>query len=446
MKRFFKSYFLSFTTDSQVYLNLLSNSTVIFLSSILVNGFNFMFHFVAIRSLSIADYGILQTMINLFNIATVLTVFINTQLTRQLTKYVAKGKVSFASALVNKSNLFAVIFGVIIITVFIFVNSFTKIEIGLVNSQNLTIVIILSMLAYVLTINRALMRAHLQFFAFAINTNFNVVSKLIITVVLLFLGFKLTGVILSLIISGVLAILYSTWQLRGKLFFNLFEKINFNVKNFTKESALTMVGVLGLTSLISTDLILTQYYLPSQAGFYAGLTLFGKAIILITLPLSTVLFPSIISAKNNIIGKKLFKFAIFGVFILSLSIFFVYLLIPKQMVALILSSSYQNIAPLLPLYTLSIFFYSLSNIIVYGFIALEEFSPGYAALLATISQIIGIFFFHETLQTIVNVSLFINIGLLVYLTLFTKLRVHKITKRYYANNQYLLKKDLFNTS
>lgn len=431
---------------SHPYFRLLSNSTIIFISSILVNIFNFLFHFGAIRNLSVEDYGILQTMINLFNMMTILTVFINIQLTRQLTKYISKGKYYSASALVNKSNLFVATFGIAILILFIVTNNITKITLGLVTPQNLSIVILLSILGYFLTINRALMRAHLQFFAFALNSNFQSVSKLIFSVAFLFLGFKLPGVIWSLFISGILALSYSVWQLRGKLFLNVFEKINFNIKSFTKESVSTVIGILGLTSLVSTDLILTQHYLVQQAGFYAGLTLFGKGIILTTLPLSTVLFPFIISAKSNVVGRKLFKTAIFGVFILSLSILLVYSLIPKQIVALLLSSSYQKIVPFLTLYSLSIFFYSLSHIIVYGFIALEEFTPGYAAFLAAILQIIGIFFFHESLQNIVIVSLFTNIGLLIYLTLFTKLKIYTITKKYYANKPLSNKGELSSAS
>lgn len=427
---------------SHPYFGLLSNSTIIFVSSILVNGFNFLFQFAAVRNLSVADYGILQTMINLFNIITILTVFINTQLTRQLTKYISKGDNSSASALANKGNLFIITFGIMIIIIFILTNNFTKITLGLVTPQNLGIVFLLSIFGYVLTINRALMRAHLQFMAFALNSNFNAISKLVISTVLLLLGFKLTGVIWSLIISSLLAFLYSVWQLRKKLFFNVFEKINLNVKTFTKESASTMIGVLGLTSLISTDLILTQHYLVKQAGFYAGLTLFGKGIILTTLPLSTVLFPFIISAKNNVVGRKLFKIAILGVLALSLSIFLVYLIIPKQIVAFVLSSSYQKIVPLLPLYSLSIFFYSLCNIIVYGFIALEEFTPGYVAFLAAILQIVGIFFLHKSLQDIVEVTLFVNIGLIIYLAIFTKSRLHAITKKYYKNKLLSVEEEL----
>lgn len=430
-----KFYFAEFKKAHPAYFILLSSSSIILISSMLINFLNFLFHLVAARNLSVDDYGIFQTMLNLFNIITFLTVFVNTQITRQLTKYISKGNNFSASALVNKSNLGVAIIGLIILILFILINSITPIELGSVTSQNLAIVIILSILGYFLTINRALMRAHLLFTTFALNSNLHSVLKIIISVPLFFLGFKLSGVIFSLFLSSLLALLYSVWQLRGRFFLNVFEKIDFNVKNFMRESASTMIGVLGLTSLISTDLILTQHYLFQQAGYYAGLSLFGKGIILTTFPLSSVLFPFIISTKSNIVSNKLFKIAILGVFAIGISIFLVYLLIPKQIVSLVLSPSYLSIVPLLPYYSLSVFLYSISHIIVYGFTALEEYTPGYIVFLAAILQIIGILFFHDKLENIVTVSLLINIGLIVYLTIFTKFKLHAITKRYYDNKQ-----------
>lgn len=426
-----KSYLADFRTANPVYFDLFSGSSIIFLSSITANGFNFLFNLVTARNLSVENYGILQTMLNLLNIMTILTVLINLRLTKQLAKYNLQKKRSSASALINKSGLFVVIVGVTTLAFFLLINSIVSVSIGSVTSANLIVVILLSILGYLLAVNKALMRASLLFTALALNSNFQSVIKLTFSMPLLFLGFKLGGVIWSLFISSTLAIGYAIWQLRSRLFFNLFEKINFSVKTFTKESASTMIGFLGLTSLVSTDLILVQHYLINQAGYYAGLTLFGKGLILTTVPLNTVLFPLIINAKNNLVGKKLFKIAILGAFSLGLSVFLIFMLIPKQIVAIALTPSYQVIVPLLPYYSLSVLFFTVSHIIINGFIALDEFIPGYAALLAAILQIAGIFYFHHSLSDIVTVSLFVNTGLTIYLTAFILLRLHTTTKKYY---------------
>lgn len=431
MKHLAKSYLADFKRSHPAYFSLLSNSSIIFVSSILVNVFNFLFNLVTARNLSVEHYGILQTMLNLFNIINILTVLVTLQLTKQLANYISKRKYSSASALTNKSNLFVIIVGLITFIFFILINNILHISIGSVTSENLSFIILLFILGFPVTIHKAFMKANLLFMAFALNSVFQHTAKLIFSIPLLILGFKLNGIIWSLIISSILAFVYSAWQLRGRLFFNPFEKIHFNVKTFTKESASTMIGFLGLTSLISTDLILVQYYISQNAGLYAGLTLFGKGLILTTIPLSTALFPLIINAKSNLVGKKLFKIAIFGVFALGLSVFLVYMLIPKQIVTFALSPSYQVIVPFLPYYSLSILLYAVSYIIVTSFIALDEFIPGYVVLLAAILQVVGIFFFHSSLSDIVIVSLFINVCLAISLTAFTLLRLHTTTKKYY---------------
>lgn len=431
MRRKLTLYLSSFKANHPVYFSLLSSSSIIFASSILTNFFNFLFNLVTARNLTVESYGILQTMLNLFNMAAILTVLVTLQLTKQLAKYSSQGKHRSSSALVNKSVFFVVVVGSAIIALFILANNILPLSIGLVTSENLLIVILLSILGYIIAIQRALMRANLLFIALAINSNLQYASKLFLSILFLLSGFKLYGVIISLFISSIMTIVYSLWQLRERLFFNLFEKINFNVKAFTKESLSTMIGFLGLTSLTSMDLILAQYYLPGLAGYYAGLTLFGKGILLTVAPIATVLFPLIINAKHSTDGKKLFRIALLVTFILSFSVYFIYRLVPEEIVKLALSKSYLTIVTLLPYYGFTFLLFSLSHIIVNGFIALDEFTPGYVASLTAILQIIGIFYFHNSLYDIIIVSLFSNIILAGYLIGFTLLKLHTITKKYY---------------
>src|SRR3989344_536794 len=431
MKRLIISHLAKFKNSHPIHFGLFSSSIIIFASSILSNVLNFLFNLAAAHNLSIEHYGILQTMINIFNMINVLTILITIQLIKQFARYISKKKYSSASALVNKSNFFVIIVGIAILVSFLLISNSIHIAIGSVSSENLAIIILLSILGLSITIHKSFMKANLLFMAFALNSVFQQATKLILSIPLLILGFMLNGVILSLIISSILALAYSIWQLRGRLFFNLSEKINFNAKTFTKESFSTMIGFLGLTSIISADLILTQYYLAQQAGLYAGLAILGKGMILTTFPLNTVFLPLVINAKSNIVGVKLFKIAVSGAFVLVLSVFVIYLLIPKQIVVIALSSSYLEIIPLIPAYGMSILLYTISYIIVSGFIAMDEFTPGYVSLLVAILQVVGIFYFHSNLSDIVNVSLFANIVLAVCLIAFTLTKLPAATKKYY---------------
>ena len=108
MMRVIKTYFPGFKTTHPTHFSLFSNAIIILASSIISNILNFLFNLVTARNLSIEHYGILQTMLNLFNMINVLTVLITIQLLKQLANYISKKKYSSASALVNKSNLFVV--------------------------------------------------------------------------------------------------------------------------------------------------------------------------------------------------------------------------------------------------------------------------------------------------------------------------------------------------
>lgn len=398
-------------SKNHFYYIFLSSSSIILISSIGVNFFNYLFQISSARLLSIDSFGILQTVLNLIAIATIFTVIIRLQLTKVLTKLVSENQTKEAGALVKKTSLFITLLGGLSILFFLFIEYVFQFRFGLIQNWHIITVLIVTTLTFYLALSRSLMRAYLMFVAISLNSNLQAILRLIFTVPILLLSFKLNGALFAIVLSYLVTLIFSYLQLKDKLRGKITEKVNLNLITFSKESIQTMVGYLGLTALISVDMILVQQFLPSEAGYYAGLMLFGKAVVFTTTPFSTVLFPMIIKSENKNDQAKLFILSIILVALIGGGAVLIFKLFATTLVPLLLSKSYLSIVPYLPLYTLFITFYSISYVIINGLIALNKFSTSYAALVATIFQIAGIIFYHNNIEQVIMISLLSSIAL-----------------------------------
>ena len=252
-----------------------------------------------------------------------------------------------------------------------------------------------------------------MFKAMAINTNLQAALRLIITIPVLLAGLKINGALAAIVMSYLITLLISFIQLKNKLRGNISDKIGINKIKFSKESIQIMIGQLGLTSLVSIDLIFVQHFLPNQAGFYAGLALFGKALLFASSPLNTVLFPMIISSEKKQ-QAKLILFSILILTIICVLAFITFSLFSNILIQTLLSKSYLVVADLLPLYTIFIAFYCIANLVINVSIALNRYLTSYAAIIATLFQVIGIMYYHENLNQIIYVSLITTVILTVF--------------------------------
>ena len=402
-------------TDSRK--KFISSSSTLIISSLGVNGVNYLFHLMSARMLSIENYGIFQTILSFVGILTVVTVLVRLQLTRKLASYVKEKKYSFASSVTYVTSImaFLAITGIYLL-VLLFNLLAPHIESQLLD--NSFVIYLLTLLTILTAINRAVMRAYLSFLSLAVSANLQSIFRLAAVALLLLSGFKLQGAFLGTIAALIFIYLVSFWQLGKKLYpLNFDIPFKKNIRFPTKETLSTTLGFLGLTSLISSDLILIQHFLPHEAGFYAGMMLFGKVIILFTTPFSAVLFPALIHSKEQVKTNRLFRLSFLLVTSSSVGIFLSYLLFAQQIIPLVLSPSYLVIAPLLPLYALVVMLYSISYLLVNGFLALKQYTPCFISLAVAILQIVSISVFHEDIKQVIYISLVSNFILALSLTL-----------------------------
>lgn len=175
----------------------------------------------------------------------------------------------------------------------------------------------------------------------------------------------------------------------------------------------------GLTALFSVDLILAQHYLPAeQAGLYGGLSTLGRIIYFITLPFTTLMFPTVTSrlaAGHS--SRRVLLLTGGALLALTLGIIAIYAVVPGLVIRFTLGTSY--LAGAFYLWWFAVFFglISLATWLVHALLAHQRASIAWLPPLALVLQLLLIARFHGSLVEIMGSSVAAAAVLVVGLSL-----------------------------
>lgn len=397
---------------------LVTGSLYIFLGSTIANVFNLFFSLFMSRNLTVEGFGILTSTVSLMSLMAIPAGSIIPTIVSFAGSQFAKEDYGSVKALFLKLTkpLLAVSF-IVFLCFAVFANyigDFFKIA----DQSIIVIVGITVAFAYIGVVITGLLQARLAFKFISFSHLISTISKLAIGIILVFLGFNVKGAIWAVFISGVITsiigFIYLKFVFMSKI--NKATKINFkSILSYGIPSSLT---VLGMTSLISTDILLVKHFFdPLQAGIYAGLSLVGKVIFFFTGSIGGVMFPLIVKkhAKNENYNN-IFNIAIAMVFIPSVFISIFYFLYPELSINFFIKNeAYRSASGLLGLFGIFIATYSLITLFVYYFLSIKKTNVYILVLIAALSQLLLITFYHDSLFVVVVISLLVALSLLTTL-------------------------------
>ena len=175
------------------------------------------------------------------------------------------------------------------------------------------------------------------------------------------------------------------------------------------------------TSLYSSDVILVKHFFSSHdAGIYAALSTLGKIIFFAAGPIGAVMFPLV--SKRSAKGenyKRVFKFSFVATVFLSGAILSVYLLFPSLAIQLLYGSLFLEASSLLLWFGIFITFFTLASLIINYTLSLGRTRVVIFPAIAAVFQIVLIWFFHDSLFSIILISILVNALLLVALLIYS---------------------------
>jgi len=321
----------------------------------------------------------------------------------------------FYSWIAKRILIFAAVLSILVLLVSSFISNFLRIEYLPVVISGF--IVFFSVLGF---LNRSFLQGFIKFNAMIFTLNIEMITRLIVGSILVYIGFSVAGATFGVLVSVVIGWLVT---------FPFLPKLRiFGVRsNYQDGRKLVSYGVpvllqaIATTSLMSLDVILVKHYFGAHdAGLYAAASNLGKIIYFGTGPIGAVMFPII--AKRHSKGaeyKKVLVYSLFLTAILSLCILVFYYLFPEFAIMVLYGKEFLEATPLIFIFGSFFFVFALTGILANFFFSIGKTWIVRLQLAAALLQIGGILMFHNSLFNVVKISIacisFLFIGLLIYL-------------------------------
>lgn len=398
---------------------LISGSFYIFLGSMFANVLAFILNLFLARNLSYVDYGIFASLLSVITLMSIPSVSITTIVVKFAAAFYSKGEIDKVTSFYRSSFKAIFLFSVCILMGFTLFSPIFNNFLHFSNPWYSIIVGFSVVLFYFSALNTAFLQSLMKF-AFISFMNFSGgIIKLIVGILLVYLGFKEFGGLWSIFFMMLTMFLIAYVPLFKTLSLTKFtKKVSINKKEIFKFAVPAFVTIFFLTSFTSTDVLLVKHFFnPHLAGFYAGLSLVGKVIFYFTAPIPMVMFPLLV--KRHATGTRfvnLFYLALILVLIPSIAITVVYFVRPELIINIFLGGrEYLYLSNYLGIFGLYLTVFSLVNVCVNLFLSLNKTIIFIPVVIAAIFQIILIYFYHSSFYDVIYISLAVTSLLFVVL-------------------------------
>lgn len=416
-------------------LNRIKNNKVISGSVIVITGgllgsfTNYLYHLIVARSLGPKDYGILDSLISLIYLLNVPLSTVVLVITKYVSAFKGQGRLSTIKAFYLKflkKLLFVIPISLIIFLISTpFVVKFLRLP-----SPFLYIWIWVSfILGLYSTLAGSFLQGLSKFLPLTIAGLVQSCLRLIITAILLLLGWNLMGAIFPFTAIAVISV-FITFYLTKFLLADAKNESIPEKKEIVKYIFPVFLTNISIISLITTDIILARHFLSAEsAGYYSALSTLSKIIFFAAVPIVSVLFPTVsesYSANKDIRKTVNTGFLLMGTIVaVAFGIFYFF---PEIMVRLLFGEKYSAIIPYLMYFVIGMSFYTFAHTLSNILLALKKTCSSYIVAFFSLSQIIALLIFHHSISNFVTIFVIISTLLFFSLLIYYKQQITEITR------------------
>ncbi len=382
------------------------HNLVFFAGSMVVAVLNYIYYPVLGRLLSIRDFGEVQTLVSIFLQSTILfnvmgLVTVNVVANRGKKK--VKDHIIFE---LEKLSLIAS--AVALVTTIILARQLQS----FFHFSSFWPFILLSlalMTSVPLTFRQFYLRGRLRFGSSAWSAIWAAGAKLVLSALLVYLGFRSGGAILGIMLAQLVALIYTADRARKAGFLrseNAHKSRWLDLKAIKPElvyGLLVLLVTLIITLQFSLDIIVVKHYFNADiAGLYAGITTIARIIYFVTGSIGIVLMSSVklddqLHQNRAILGRS------FGLLLaLGLPALLLFSLAPDLIIKILLGSKYLAYSSLLPRLGLVMFIISAVGLLLNYYLALRRYGVAIPAVLGAIITYVFILLRHASLVAVIN--------------------------------------------
>lgn len=394
---------------------LFTGSMVMIIGSNAINFLNYLYHLIMGRLLGPANYGELAALISLMGLFSIVPSSINLV----IIKYVSSAKSEAELAgLINWLRVrvvkVSIVFFIAILIATPFITSFLHIS----KIAYLILFAVTFLIGFQSLFYRSILQGLLKFKETVISILAENSIKLLVSVLLIYFGFRVGGAIFAFLIAVMVGWFITIFYLKIKT-----KKADQSpdVKSMAFFAIPVIIQSFAMTSIYSSDVILVKHFFSSHdAGIYAALSTLGKIILFATGPIGSVMFPLV--SKRMAKGenyKRVFMLSFAATAFLSGAILLVYFLFPSLAIKLLYGSLFLEAAGLLVWFGIFIACFTLSFLIVSYNLSLGKTKVVIFPAVAALTQIILIWIYHQSLFTVILISIIISALLLAALFIYS---------------------------
>lgn len=275
-------------------------------------------------------------------------------------------------------------------------------------------VIILTSL--ILAVARGFVQGQFKFFLLGINQLVEPAIRMASGVLLIVVGIKVIGAVLSFGIGFLASFLILLKELPSLR--------NFHFRQIVPGPQREFVNTLAIVTLFAIfwnlPMIVARRYLAATAvGFFAAAFTLGKVGIILSNVINTVLVPNVAASAGEE-RERLYRELVITAFCFSLALLIAFFALAYPVVVLLYGREYRQSVAILRFFSLTLVPVSVASVLIYFNIAKSSWKVFWPLLTGIIAEIVLISFFHKSWDQLVFCLLISSILLCVLLLIYDK--------------------------
>ncbi|MCM8782080.1 MAG: oligosaccharide flippase family protein [Candidatus Omnitrophica bacterium] len=392
----------------------LKHNILMFFSTTLTNLANFLYQLLIVRKLAIASYGVFNSLLSLFMIFSLPLASLSTMIAKFTSSYNnvdERKKVDALLSVMLRHMGFIAIFFLALYLVFAFcLKDYLRLD-SIVPIHLTGFMLTLTILS---TVTFGGLQGLERFAWFSVSSISTGVSKLVLTLLFLSLGWDLVGALGGYLGAQIIGLFLCLYPLK-KIFYIRHKGIDIDIKEKYKFVVPTLV-TLGVSALVTNiDMVLVKHFFnSSEAGYYSIAQLIGKMVLFMPSAVYIVILPraSGLNAQkkdSRFLLKKGLRYTAF----LSGLVLVVYNLFPVFMLKILTGKVTAQIILLGRFFAVAMFFFSLVAVLILYQLSISRFTFLKNLVVLGILEIIAILIFHSSLFQVVSVLILTSLTLFI---------------------------------